>query len=912
MITPGLLLAPMKSLLRSLLLSLFLLPAALHASTTAPMFAGSPGTTLTIHGETYTWTSPATEDGTWHIDTYTNTTSQTVTVTGMIGFPDLATVSGSSSTGTVDGHLSSGGVYGDSQTTFTGDGSWQINGVTYTHRNRQDNYTVDLTYGYLLTSGFDDYSGLDGNLHTWWIEYAGEGIETHSIFTGGKTPFSGQTQFTVFGTTYQFQESSSITNHYYDGQDGGWTDKYTSLDGGNLQVIGNSSSYSLQIWDPHLGSVLSNTVTTVPSSSLTGITWWARTDPTFAKAQLWLDGKLLNWQSGTITTAGLVMDTYSGAGITLTVSALAHDYFTGGGNAAVAITSTGGGTGTMAHDGTFTLSGHVMANASPNRSAPLFRSSKTVLRVAGTDHAFTGGFQDSLGNRIDIYTNPSYGMVVISGSASDPNHASVKATRFGQTYSGTYSNGTFSVAGCSITTPSSQPSIYGPPAFWVRGELYLQNATAPTNYASAASHSLTLSGTSAWTLAGTDGTGAFSGACSKDPVGVFLVQALDESSQLIAGSLVPVIPANADGSLHLSWEAAPTGMPPAVTENLHNLVYLGTAADDTNSAATAATAAYYGSATASDQSDWLIKLRTDGSSTTPYTATFTDYSTATSSTGSYSAQTHLFQTASLSSGFPVPVYGVDPNANFALWGLTQPDPASGLPSTFLVQGDVWRYTGTDGSGTATYAGYYSSPETGSQLMTVAAPDANGARVVTVTDPYRGDGSPTQGTLNDVRGSARLRDGSEVYSGNFSGQQVNPTLNEHNLHTIAADLDITGNVITFGALTGNAATAGVTMQFQDTASSGSFTGSFYSMLARPQAQWVWARTASSSGQSTLPVMKLDATHKLTLFDSPATGQTQNAGVVLDPKADGVSTIRGVLRVRSGGDIDMGEFTAGGEP
>jgi hypothetical protein len=48
----------MKSLLRSLLLSFFLLPAALlpaalHASTTAPMFAGSPGTTRTIHGETY-------------------------------------------------------------------------------------------------------------------------------------------------------------------------------------------------------------------------------------------------------------------------------------------------------------------------------------------------------------------------------------------------------------------------------------------------------------------------------------------------------------------------------------------------------------------------------------------------------------------------------------------------------------------------------------------------------------------------------------------------------------------------------------------------------------------------------------------------------------------------------------------
>lgn len=80
------------------------------------------------------------------------------------------------------------------------------------------------------------------------------------------------------------------------------------------------------------------------------------------------------------------------------------------------------------------------------------------------------------------------------------------------------------------------------------------------------------------------------------------------------------------------------------------------------------------------------------------------------------------------------------------------------------------------------------------------------------------------------------------------------------------------------------------------------------MARPQAQWLWARAASSSGQNTLPVMKLDATHKLTLYDSPANGQPQKAGVELDPKEGGVSTLRGVLRVRPGGDIDMGEFTA----
>ncbi len=423
-----------------------------------------------------------------------------------------------------------------------------------------------------------------------------------------------------------------------------------------------------------MGGASSNYVTALPNSSLTGITWRARTAPTFAKPQLWLDGKLLNWQSGEITTAGLVTDTYSGAGVTLTVSALAYNYFVDGGNAAVTITSsTGGGIGTLANDGTFNLSGHVLQNASPNHSAPLFTDSVTVLRVSFSNYSFAGGFEDSLGNRTDVYVNSSSGTLTISGVNTNPDYGSVKLRTGSATYSGTYNSGLFTMSGTSVSEPSSQPSLYGPPAFWVRGEFYLRNATTLTSYTSAAEHSLTLSGSSTWTLAGSDATGAFSGACSKGPVGVFLVQALDESSQPIAGAFVPVIPANADGSLHLSWEPAPTGMPPGVRVNDRHLVYLGTSTDDTNSAATAA---YYGSAMASDQSDWLVKLRTDGTSTTPYTVTYTDYSTATSTTGSYSEQTHLFQTSAPAVppavGFPVPVYGVDPNANFALWALTQP------------------------------------------------------------------------------------------------------------------------------------------------------------------------------------------------------------------------------------------------
>ncbi|MHB1078004.1 MAG: hypothetical protein ACYC67_01290 [Prosthecobacter sp.] len=892
----------MKFLLRSLLLSLFLLPAAIFASTTAPMFAGSPGTTLTIHGETYTWTS-ATEDGTWHNDTYTNGTGHTLTVKGLM-YQNWAMVSGPDEETTISGHMLSG-EYGDNVQAFTGDGSWVISGVTFTHRDMEMEFSMknDLNgYPYLSIIGHDNYSGADGTLSRSYEDRSWTGV-----FAGGKVPFSGRSpteDIVVFGATYHFVSSSSVVNEYTNDSTFSWTDSYSSpLDGGTLQFkytdAYGGDPYSLSVWDSHLGTVTSNTLSTVPNGSLTGITWRARSAPTFAKAQLWLDGKLLNWQSGAITTAGLVTDTYSGAGVTLTVSALAHDYFVDGGNAALTITSTGGGSGTLAHEGTFNLNGHMLQNASPNHSAPLFTGSATVLSVLGGNYAFVGGFQDSLGNRTDFYENPSSGFMTISGVITDPNHASVRYTRYGFVYSGTYNSPYFSIFP-PVSKPSSQPSIYGPPAFWVRGELYLQNSTTPTSYASAASHSLTLSGSSTWTLAGADATGAFSGTCSHDPLGVFLVQALDESSQPIAGAFVPVIPANADGSLHLSWEAAPTGMPPGVRENNHNLVYLGTTTDDADPASTAA---YYGSATASDQTPWLLKIRTDGSTTTPYTATYTDYSTATSTTGSYSTQTHLFQTSAPAVppavGFPVPVYGVDPTANFALWALTQPQ--AGLPDTFMVRGQPWRLAAYDAStDTATYQGFYTG-----QQMALGAADS-GERLVTLTDPVYNQGSQatTQGTLNNERRSALLRDGTLVLSGTDDGQQaVVQHTDDYKLQTIAADLDIVGNNLSFGILNGDASRAGALFNFGDD----SATASLHSILSRPLAQWAWWKAEGVDSDSLRQVMRLDSGHRLNLYQA---GDYATPAIVLDPA--GTSSFRGPVRVPQSGDIPMGIYQEGDPP
>ena len=376
-------------------------------------------------------------------------------------------------------------------------------------------------------------------------------------------------------------------------------------------------------------------------------------------------------------------------------------------------------------------------------------------------------------------------------------------------------------------------------------------------------------------VSGGDARGAFSGLWDQNP-GLFMLQGEAPGSENVAA-----VPANADGTLQLSGGNPPGDLPPAVTVVDGRIwPFLGLWEST----------AFYGSATEAHQSPWLLQIGSAGSGA----AAFVDELAETSAPGSYSSSTHLFQTSGPQSGFPVPVYGVDPNDNNRLWGL--PEAPEDLPDTFLVGNEVWRFAGVDANGAALYQGYY-----GGQVLAVDAPDADGLRLVSVTDPVHGN---TNGTLNDVRGSVRLRDGRMAYSGDFDGDRVNPVFNQANLYTIAADVDITGNVLSFGALSGDAAVAGVTWQFVDDGS----TATLHNALGRPQAQWVWSRAGQGAAQPPLAVMKLDASSRLTLYD-PNSGA---AGVVLNPAENGVSTLRGVLRVRPGGDIGMGEFTAGGEP
>lgn len=102
-------------------------------------------------------------------------------------------------------------------------------------------------------------------------------------------------------------------------------------------------------------------------------------------------------------------------------------------------------------------------------------------------------------------------------------------------------------------------------------------------------------------------------------------------------------------------------------------------------------------------------------------------------------------------------------------------------------------------------------------------------------------------------------------------------------TVTGDLDITGNVVTFGTLDEVTPASGVTLQFSDISS----VAAFNNALSRPQAFWQWSRTESSSSTSIVPVMKLESIGGLSLPDPAA--PTGSATVKIDPRPDQISIL-----------------------
>jgi hypothetical protein len=191
-------------------------------------------------------------------------------------------------------------------------------------------------------------------------------------------------------------------------------------------------------------------------------------------------------------------------------------------------------------------------------------------------------------------------------------------------------------------------------------------------------------------------------------------------------------------------------------------------------------------------------------------------------------------------------------------------------------------------------------------MALGAADASGERLVALTDPVHNLGSQTatQGTLNSERRSALLRDGTLVLSGTDDGQQaVVDHTDDYKLQTIAADLDIVGNNLSFGILNGDASRAGALFNFGDD----STTASLHSILSRPLTQWAWWKAEGVDSDSLRQVMRLDSGHRLNLYQA---GDYATPAIVLDPA--GTSSFRGPVRVPLSGDIPMGIYQEGDPP
>lgn len=848
-----------------------------RAITTEPLYMG---TSLTLQGETYTWVSPATEADYLHTDTYTNSNNQTITVQGLITNADLANVTGSGPSGAISGYIYQG-AYFDKTTTTSETGSWLIQGVNFSSRSYTSVKYIYLSDQIIGEDYTDIYTGPNGSYKEEYRSSSDSSSLSWSMYDL-TTPHSSSSAITCFGYTYHFSNSSrtSAGNSY------NWMDEYTATNGGTLKLSYNTASNqtTINVWDPNLGSQNSNSYTGIPDSSLSGVSWKAKTSPLFAKTQLWVNGLLLNFTSTTISTGGLITDQYSGAGINLAVSSYLHDYADLLLNANVVLSGNISTSGSYSRNGTFNVANQNIQNATPNRSAPFFTGTVTeIYYTASIPFIFSGGYMDSQNNRTDVFSHTSLGNITLTGNTNTPNAATAKMFRSTAIYSGTFSNNKFYIPGYNVIYAFSQPSVVNVPAYWLKGEFYPKSSAANT-YTSATGGTLTLGGSVNFpTLSG---NGFSNAPYPKDPGGIFILQ--DNNEQ----ATIPALISNSDGSLHLSWTAPPAGLPPAVLVDSEPWSFLGVAAEDT---APGESAAYYGAAQGAQNTTALLKIRTGSSGT----VTITDYSTAVSTTGSYNTATRLFQTSGPGSGFPMPVYAVDPMMNHALWRHT-PDTGSGLPQSFVIEGQPWWYAGLDSSGNALYQGYY----TGQQIRITPT-----TGVVSMTDPIGNSAlsnpsAAVAGSFLAERRSIRLADGTVIVSGNDQGvtTPVTPEY-DYQVHTIAADLDVVGNNLSFGVLPDDASIAGAVFHFSGDAS----TATLHSILSKSQARWGWWKAGATASAASSPVMWLDELHKLKLYPSSS---ATTPGIVLDPA--GPSSFKNGLRVPPGGDISMGAYQEGTAP
>jgi hypothetical protein len=766
------------------------------------------GSSLSIHAETFDWVE-ASDDGTYRTDVYsTSDLSYSVSVVTKLLVPGLASVSGSSSWGTVDGHLSSGSYsenYVESGT--PGSGSWE----TWT-------YSVDLAATQLAwthVSASDDGSGNsssswvnsagewgtrsdsnDGNGNTSWSESWGEGATTERTREGGSSyehsPTGGVSLFgRTFGLTSSQSGWSTETLDGVETANSGWESRAYS-DGDSTLEVGSSSdtvsstaSTWISGWTPEIGS-FSATLPTAGVSDWSAVVWDARTAPSFAPDTLWVNGWLVSWQSGTLSSSGVVTDVYAGAGgqLGMVISGDAREVVLGNTSAVVSI--QGAAAGSVGNNQSFSMTGWTVSStgAEEPSSTPFFLPSVPVLWVEGLEYTFEGGLSDGNGGHVDTYTaQGGAGTLRLAGSTAGTAHVAGNLhTAF---FHGSLASGAFDITGAVVAVSTQPPPAALPEALWLRGGFYAPDDDPATTgvYAwdpagDAGPFTLTVAAVpGGFGITGADDVGAFSGVLPAGGGLHFLHAGVDAS----APQVVPVIQATTGTGAALgsgeNLDAHP-GLPLAVEVQGDILVFKGTLSGP-------ARAVYVPEDTRTGKRWLALRLDTRAASLTDL-----GFAPAAVTAGSYDAETHLFSTPHGSGSLPEYVHAADPEVSHAHWRLPLPV-GMDLPPSFIVRGQPWWFAGWDDSpnaNVATYRGFYDG-----QIMTVEHamqdPAAPVDRLVTLVDPVHNAGladpfQETQGTLSGVRRSVRLRDGTLVLSGNaLGGQEIITPTDDYSLHTI---------------------------------------------------------------------------------------------------------------------------------
>jgi len=557
------------------------LPSALHADTSSPMYGGS----LYIHNDNYEWVS-ASEDGTYRYDEYSGPNGS-VTVTGMIGFPNLASVSGSSSYGTVHGHLQNGS-YGDNywETGMSGSTNWERYQASVDFVLGELHWVRETSSRDWMGNESSAWSNSDGNWGTWsrsgyndsmgnssWSEswdgseggagwrngsssnyYDWYGNNSWSESWDGSDGVSGwrnggsSVEQTPSGALFLFGQSFELTsrNSWWEtGSDGanngGESCSYSSVDGSfsinssydNAALTGHTL---IEGTDPDVGSFEAEFPAWFTGQGmLDGVVWDARSGESFGPSQFWVDGWLVTWQGGTLSSDSTVVDTYAGELFTVTLTGPAREFALGNATASLAV--NGAGAGTVDLNGTWSLNGWTVSTTEPELTSttePFFLPAALSLYVNGAEYAFEASFTDAGGGRRDVYRNAALGRLALNGQTAGT--ANVVGNSGAGFFRGSLTGGIF---GATLpvaveVSASPPPVVFEPVPLWVRGVFYgtrvLDVEQVPTNTFTNADGTASLTFTEGanpgeWDVAGADAAGqpTFSRTLTSLPTGVFLV-----------------------------------------------------------------------------------------------------------------------------------------------------------------------------------------------------------------------------------------------------------------------------------------------------------------------------------------------------------------------------------------------------